>query len=404
MKTNNQTLLTKARRLGLILIANKLSDSLLSAKTTLPTLLSVSGAPGWMAQLLVPIRESGALLPQALFAFLLRTYSRRDIAWQLSMFIQFVSGALLLGLGLTLEGLAAGLAILVSLVLMSLSRALSSLTTKDIQAFHIDKGDRGKLLGSASTISSVISIAIAITALLGSTSLSSNKLIILGSIALAAKLFCMYLMRPLKTSVEIDKSSEQEKKLGGFFALANKNSLMKFIAVRSLLAHTALLAPLFVLSYDGGLINLLALLIIAQGIADFLSSYIWGALSDKSALLCMRFGAAIAFIATACLLFLPLYFDNLLSSNVFILSLFFILSIGHQGVRTGRKIYGVDIAEEQDRTEFVAFSNTFVGVSLLVLGSVYALINAYAPQLSLSMMLLGLALGITGTFFLKREK
>ena len=45
------------------LLLSKLVDILLSAKTTLPTFLTNLGAPSWMLGLLVPIRESGALLP-----------------------------------------------------------------------------------------------------------------------------------------------------------------------------------------------------------------------------------------------------------------------------------------------------------------------------------------------------
>ncbi|MFC4699509.1 MFS transporter [Glaciecola siphonariae] len=384
-------------RLGIILVGNKLSDLLLSAKTTLPTLLSSAGAPPWMAQLLVPIRESGALLPQMAFAYVMRKYPHRDLAWQLSMFLQFVSGCLMIGLGLTLDGHAAGYVILASLVLMSLSRALSSLTTKDIQGQHVDKGSRGRLLGSASTVSSLISISIAVLALIGSGRIGSDKLIVIAAIALGSKLICMWLMRPLKT--EVDTQARAVSK-GLYF----DSTLAKFVTVRSLFAHTALLAPLFVLTYDGDMINILAYLIIAQGLANFFSSYLWGSLSDKSALACMRAGSAVAIAATFTLLVLPHYYPNLASSIWFVVGLFFILGIGHQGVRTGRKIYGVDIADEQHRTEFIATSNTVVGACIMLLGGIYAAINAYSRDLSLSLMLIGLTLGLLGSLFLKAEK
>ena len=44
----------------------KFADAVANTKTTLPWLLSSVGAPGWIVPLLVPIRESGSMLPQML--------------------------------------------------------------------------------------------------------------------------------------------------------------------------------------------------------------------------------------------------------------------------------------------------------------------------------------------------
>jgi len=52
--------------------AGTVADALASAKTTLPWLLAQAGAPGWMGALLVPIRESGSMLPQLAIGALVR--------------------------------------------------------------------------------------------------------------------------------------------------------------------------------------------------------------------------------------------------------------------------------------------------------------------------------------------
>jgi len=44
-----------------------IGDQIVAAKTVLPWLLSAAGAPGFFIALLVPIRESGSMLPQAAF-------------------------------------------------------------------------------------------------------------------------------------------------------------------------------------------------------------------------------------------------------------------------------------------------------------------------------------------------
>jgi hypothetical protein len=50
------------------------------------------------------------------------------------------------------------------------------------------------------------------------------------------------------------------------------------------------------------------------------------------------------------------------------LGLFFLLSVTHEGVRLGRKTYLVDMATGNRRTDYVAVSNTIIGLLLLVLG------------------------------------
>jgi hypothetical protein len=50
--------------------------------------------------------------------------------------------------------------------------------------------------------------------------------------------------------------------------------------------------------------------------------------------------------------------------------IYFILSIGYQGIRIGRKTYIVDLAEGNKRTDYVAVSNTLIGVILLLSGSI----------------------------------
>ncbi len=47
----------------------------------------------------------------------------------------------------------------------------------------------------------------------------------------------------------------------------------------------------------------------------------------------------------------------------------FILGIAHAGVRIGRKTHVVDLAGGDRKSEYVALSNTIIGVLLLVIGA-----------------------------------
>ena len=73
---------------------------------------------------------------------------------------------------------------------------------------------------------------------------------------------------------------------------------------------------------------------------------------------------------------------------------FFVLSIAHAGVRIGRKTYILDMAGPENRTDYVAVSNTAIGAVLLassLLGLLTPLIGAAGMLVLLSV------LGVTGS-------
>jgi hypothetical protein len=411
-------LISKPQRIGLSLIANKVSDLLLSPKTTLPALLNAAGAPVFLTSLLVPIREAGALLPQMYFAKLLSNYPKRHIAWRIGMLAQLFCSVLILIAGLNLEGLLAGVVIIVALSFWSISRALCSLTNKDIQGIHVKKGERGKLIGAAASISSFCAMIVALGAwyidAVGNLNLANSagaqigldKILPIGIAALLAQSLCLVIMWPLKACVDAPTGeSEKNQSQRAYLVKAIKDPVVRhFIIMRSLLAHSALLAPVFTLAYSGGAISILAFLIISQALSGFLSSFIWGNLADRSALLCMKIGAVIAAFASLLLLIIIVFFNEFTQSPWVIVSLFFFLGIGYNGIRTGRKIYSIDISEGQQRTEFVAITNTLVGAFILIAGVFYSFLLHYSMTLTLAFMLGGLVAGLSVSFFVKKEK
>lgn len=151
----------KQRQLILGLAFNKLADLLSSAKTTLPALLIAIGAPAWMIGWLVPIRESGALLPQALIGVYLRKHSARHHIWRIGMAVQISAVSTMLASALLFEGIVAGGIVIGALVFLSIGRSACSLTVKDIEADVAEKGTRGRLVGIASTASGVMTLLFA---------------------------------------------------------------------------------------------------------------------------------------------------------------------------------------------------------------------------------------------------
>ena len=76
----------------------------------------------------------------------------------------------------------------------------------------------------------------------------------------------------------------------------------------------------------------------------------------------------------------------------------------HQGVRLGRKTYLVDMAQGNKRTDYVAVSNTVIGVLLLMLGSI-GLLESFlsTAELILLYSLLGFCGAISALFLPKIE-
>lgn len=74
---------------------------------------------------------------------------------------------------------------------------------------------------------------------------------------------------------------------------------------------------------------------------------------------------------------------------------FFALAVAHSGVRLGRKTYIVDLAGGNRRTDYVAVSNTVIGIVLLLTGSVGALTTVLPTS---GIILILAAMGLSGAW------
>lgn len=371
---------------------NKLADLLISAKTTLTALLVSVGAPVWMIGWLVPIRESGALLPQVLISIYLRKHAQRHIVWRIGMITQVFSVVGMLLSVILFSGFIAGILVLASLVLLSLGRSACSLTVKDMEADVAKKGERGNLIGVASTVSGVVTLVIAIPLVIYDGALTSNILLVVLCASMLAFILTLICVWPIKTRVEVENSPQNT------FSINFDTTIYKFIFVRGLFVHSALVAPYFMIERNGDVKELLPIYIGAEATAALLSSIIWGKIADKSAKLTLRLSGLLALGSCVGLLFWQT------SSIVTSALLFFVLSVAHAGVRTGRKTYSLDVKEGHDRTELVGFSNTAIGIILLAFGALYA---ALAPALSFSVVYIMagmLLLAVATTVILPDEK
>lgn len=233
-----------------------MGDAVASPKTTLAWVITVVGAPEFILGWLVPVRESGSLIPQLFIGGMVRRLALRKWVWVMGSVLQ---SAAILGIGavvLLLEGKAAGFAILGLVIVFSIARGFCSVAYKDVLGKTVPMKKRGQLIGWTASAAGI--------------------------------------------------------------------GLFTFVLDR---------------------------------VAAPVAGSVW---------------------------FLPLAY--------------FVLAIAHSGVRIGRKIYVVDLASGNQRTDYVAISNSLIGVLLLAAGSVGALVPLIGNAGVIGLLALtGLAGALLGT-------
>ncbi|ANS80284.1 Putative membrane protein [Serinicoccus hydrothermalis] len=368
-----------------LILANALQsigDQVVNAKTVLPWLLSVLGAPAAMVALLVPVRESGSMLPQAALTPWVVSRPRRTRVWMLGAAGQGLATVGMAGAALLLEGAAAGVAVLLALAVFALSRALCSMAAKDVQGRTVPKGERGQVTGAATMVSGAAALVIGVTLeLLGPD---------LGAPVLAAFLLGAALMWVLGVVVYAgipERPREPESAGEPWWTetvelLREDADFRRFVLARGLLLVSALAPPFLVTlaaSTEGaGLLTGLGSFVIAQGVASVVGGRVFGGLADRSSRLVMALGALVAslvvLLVVGAVLALP---PGSPALAVVLVTAYLLLSLVHVGVRVARKTYVVDVAEGDRRTRYVAVSNTAMGVILLVTGAVSAGLAAF---------------------------
>ncbi|NWO07893.1 MAG: MFS transporter [Alteromonadaceae bacterium] len=379
----------------LILAANvftKLGDLLISPKTVLAWLMSAVGAPALVAWL-VPIRESGSLVPQMVIAAWVRRKPVRKGFWVLGSFGQAISVAGMAASIWFLDGYAAGSGVIAALIVFSLARGFCSVAMKDVQGKCIPKTRRGRLSGLATTIGGTATVIL--TGLLfwdrGDPTLTFYTVLLLLAAVLwvvAGALFANVEEYEGETSGGGNALTEALKSLS---LLRDDAPFRQFVITRALLLCSALASPYFVVlaQQESDIGWMLGVFLLASSLASSLSASFWGWAADTSSRRVMIRGAAMA--SGICLLVgvLALMFGTGFGGAWFYPLAFFVLSIAHAGVRLGRKTYLVDMAGGNKRTDYTAVSNTVIGILLLVTGAFTAalsLISNVAVILVLGLM------------------
>lgn len=363
------------------LVLTKTADGLIDPKLVLAWLLNAIGAPGYIIGILVPVRESGSLLPQLFLARRIEARRQRKWFWVVGSAVQGVAAVGIAAAAFFLSGWVAGWIILLCLAALAVARAACSASFKDILARTVEKGNRGKVSGTASTIAATVVFLFAVLLSFGiwprEPTAIAFAVFLAGVLWLAAAALFARLSEPdAKTRRDKDAAFQELVQ-----PLWDDKELQTYIATRGLLISTALAPPFLVMLGNLGSRELgnLGLLIIASSLASIVSSYVWGAMSDRSSretLIVASGAAAMTYIIAA-----ASSFAQLGALNAYLIPiLVFLAQIAYEGARAGRKTHLTDMDAQGRTAVYTALSNTVIGVMLVFGGLLGFVADAYGPS------------------------
>lgn len=377
-----------------------IGDQVVNAKTVLPWLFASLGAPAVLIGLLVPIRESGSMLPQAALTPIIRGLRPRRRAWVAGAFGQAAATAVMAFAAATMSGALAGGVILAALALFALARSLCSLAGKDVMGDTIPKGERGQINGISTALSGALAVTLGVgIRLLGGDDVSALVLAGLLAAAALAWVLAALVYAGVREPVPPDSDKGDNDNPGWLQAswrlLRDDRPFRRFVMARTLLLVSAL-SPPFVVALAAGVggvgLGGLGPFVIAQGLASLIGGKPFGTLADRSSRRLMTWGAGIA--AVVLLLFLAVLAVPVMRAQWWLYPVVYLLLVlVHTAVRVARKTYVVDMAEGDRRTEYVAVANTAMGALLLVIGAFSGALAALGAEVALGFLAL---LGVAG--------
>ena len=379
-----------------------IGDQVVAPKTVLPWLFGAAGVPAVMTSFLVPIRESGSMLPQAFLSPWVTSKRSRKRVWLIGSWGQAIAAGLIALSALLLDGTPLGAVILILLAAHALFRSLCSLAGKDVQGRTISKGRRGSITGRATALAGAFTLAIGLLL----TFLPNNlpqwtiaALLAVGALTWAlASLVFSGIDEP-----EAEPESNDGQSMKEMWALVKGDrDLQKFLVVRSLMLVTALSTPFIVVMAgdEGADLTGLGAFIIASGGASLLGGRVSGKLSDRSSKSTMAWAAGVASTVIVALVASARLAPSAVNAWVMPLG-FFLVNLAHTAVRVSRKTYLVDMADGDKRTMITGASNTVMGVVLLVVGAVSSAIAVLGPQAALIFLAVVGYAGVVGARNLK---
>ncbi len=385
---------------------SKLAEQLVSPGVTLPWILQIAGASSGLTGLLVPLKNAGSLLPQLFVSARIRAYRKRKYFWAYAGILQSLMILLMLLALWLLEGNAAGWVIVTALFLFSIASGVGSVSFKDVMAKTIPKGRRGRLLATRATGGGILTL---LAGLIMFFFLRGNedKEPFLYLIALAAVLWLgagllFGTIREEAGATEGGRNPVDEVQKG-WNVFRSDSNLRNFILSRAMLMAIPLAQPFFIVygkQTTGASFSGLGLLVIASGIAGFISSPFWGKFADRSSRKMMMAVAGLGILN----IFMVLGYEWIAQEyqNIYTFAPLVLLNMMiHGGARLSRKTYLADFAPKKERPLYISLSNTFIGLFTIVAAGIGFIAELFSLQVLLLFFVVMLMLSIALSYSLK---
>ena len=367
-------------------VLNKISDELVSARLTLPWLFSVLGVPAVFVGFLVPIREAGVLIPQLLVAAYVRAMPKRKVVWLLGALLSAAMLFLMALFSWQTSGMLAGWLLLGCLVFYSLARGLCSVSAKDILGKTISKTRRGRLMGYSASIAGLATLAIGLVLqsdIVGQDNLQVLLVFIITAAVLWLLAFASFNVISEPAGATEGGGNAIDEAIRSLRVLLDDKVFQRYVISRILLLSVALVIPFYVILIQQqleGQLALLGWLIIANGLASSLSAPLLGKLADHNSRNVMAGAAMLAGIVGIVTWYISSQHADWITGNTAVVMVFFLITLSHGAARLGRKVYLVDMATNNNRAQYVAVSNTVIGVAMLLGGVIGIIADVFDVQ------------------------
>lgn len=377
--------------------ATKLAEQLAGPNLVLPVMLASIGAPVPLIALLMPVKQAGSLIPQLAAAGQIRAFRLRKWFWAAAGGVQSLCLLLMAAAVVSAPPKLASAAVVALLLAFSVASGVGSVAFQDVMGKTIPKGRRGRLLSGRAAIGGALTLAagLALNLERGGTAPADLFLILLLSAAAlwgaAALAFALTDETPGATSGGRSMLAELAS---GMDLVRQSRTYRRYLGARAGLLAAEVALPfyaLYIARAAGSGVDLLGTLIISVAVANIVSSPIWGALSDHSGRLAMALSGALSALTGLLLLGLGA-FAGAVPLWAFGIS-FLLGGIAEAGVRVSRKTYLVDIAPDEDRPLYAAFSNTVSGAVALASGLLGVLASQAGVGASVAALVASAALG-----------
>lgn len=387
--------------------ASKLAEKIISPNLTLAWIMHFFGASSTIIGALVPIKDAGSLLPQLFVSGRIRSFAIRKYFWAVSALVQAVcwlAAAIAIYL---LSGQIVTYIILALLALFSIASGVASVSYKDVIGKTVPKEVRGQMLSYRSTFGGFLGLIAGVLLIfvlkdIADKSLYAGLFLVASVLWFIASAF--FFMIEEKAGATSGGRSPVAELKEGLKLIKTESNFRNFLITRGLLMSIPLLQPFYVIiakDITDSSWNLLGYLIIANGLAQVLSSPLWGRIADRSSVSLMRISSVVAIVGLLYALTFYYFEDWGLGFYAF-LPIIFINGIAYSGARLSRKTYLVNYAPEEDRPTYVSVANTAIGVFTLVAATFGVVAELFGLPAQLIFFLILLLTAILLSFSLKK--